>query len=103
MTEVEALDPYLLMAVLGKHVIHPGGRLSTGELFRRADFAPDQRVLDAGCGVGTTAIEVARRYGASVTALDVSPIMLERVRVAAADVKPVRGADLVGRAEGTES
>jgi hypothetical protein len=25
-TEVEALDPYLLMAVLGKRVIHPGVR-----------------------------------------------------------------------------
>ena len=33
-----------------------------------ADFQPGQRVLDFGCGVGTTAIEIARRFGAEVTA-----------------------------------
>jgi glyoxylase-like metal-dependent hydrolase (beta-lactamase superfamily II)/SAM-dependent methyltransferase len=87
--EVEALDPYMLMAVLGKRVIHPGGKLSTEELFRRADFAAGQRVLDVGCGVGTTAIEVARRYDARVTAVDISPIMLERAwsNVAAAGLE----------------
>jgi SAM-dependent methyltransferase len=88
-TEVETLDPYMLMAVLGKRVIHPGGKLSTEELFRRADFAAGQRVLDVGCGVGTTAIEIARRYGARVTAVDISSLMLERARsnVAAAGVE----------------
>jgi SAM-dependent methyltransferase len=87
--EVEALDPYMFMAVLGKRVIHPGGKLSTEELFERAGFASDQQVLDVGCGVGTTAIEVARRYGARVTAVDISPIMLERARsnVAAAGLE----------------
>jgi SAM-dependent methyltransferase len=87
--EVEALDPYMLMAVLGKRVIHPGGKRSTEELFRRAEFAPGQRVLDVGCGVGTTAIEVARRYDAHVTAVDISPIMLDRARsnVAAAGLE----------------
>jgi cyclopropane fatty-acyl-phospholipid synthase-like methyltransferase len=43
----------MLMAVLGKQVIHPGGKLSTEELFQRADFASGQRVLDVGCGAGT--------------------------------------------------
>src|SRR6266511_3184149 len=33
-TEVEQLDPYVLMAVLGKRVIHPGGWQSTEELLR---------------------------------------------------------------------
>src|SRR5262249_51485810 len=68
-TEVEKLGPYALMAVLGKRVIHPGGRRSTEELLARADFRPSQRVLDVGCGVGTTAIQIARRYGAHVTAV----------------------------------
>jgi len=47
--EVEALDPYALMAVLGKRVIHPGGRSSTEELLACADFQAGQRVLDVGC------------------------------------------------------
>ena len=57
--EVEVLDPYMLMAVLGKRVIHPGGKLSTEELLRRADFAAGQRVLDVGCGVGRPDLEAS--------------------------------------------
>ena len=79
-TDVAQLDPYAFLAVLGKRVIHPGGRRSSEELFRRADFQPDQQVLDVGCGVGTSAIAIARRFGATVTAVDLSPIMLTRAR-----------------------
>ncbi len=77
-TEVEQLDPYALMAVLGKRVIHPGGRRSTEELLQRADVQPNQQVLDVGCGVGTTAIQIARRFRARVTAVDIAPLMLAR-------------------------
>jgi SAM-dependent methyltransferase len=76
--EVAALDPYKYMAVIGKRVIHPGGRASTEALLRRASITEHDAVLDVGCGVGTTAVEVARRYGASVTACDIAPLMLER-------------------------
>jgi SAM-dependent methyltransferase len=76
--EVERLDPYAFFAVLGKRVIHPGGRTATDALIRRADFQAGQQVLDVGCGVGTTAIRVASSLGAQVTAVDVAPMMLER-------------------------
>lgn len=76
--EVAQLDPYAFFAVLGKRVIHPGGRAATERLIQRANFAPEQQVLDVGCGVGTTAIKVASDFGATVTAVDVAPLMLER-------------------------
>jgi SAM-dependent methyltransferase len=76
--EVDRLDPYAFMAVIGKRVIHPGGRRSTAELVRLAGFQRGQHVLDVGCGVATTAIEVARRFGCQVTAIDIDPLMLGR-------------------------
>jgi SAM-dependent methyltransferase len=76
--QVSDLDPYKFMAVIGKRVIHPGGRASTEALLRQAQITRLSRVLDVGCGVATTAIEIARRHGAQVTAADISPLMLER-------------------------
>lgn len=35
-------------------------------------------MLDVGCGVATTAIEIARRCRSAVNAVDISPVMLER-------------------------
>src|SRR5689334_11266916 len=74
--EIAGLDPYKFMAVLGKRVIHPGGRASTESLLRRAEINGTSRVLDVGCGVATTAVEIARCYGAEVTAVDISSVML---------------------------
>lgn len=76
--QVGRLDPYAFLAVLGKRVIHPGGRASTDQLLAWAKLRSGDRVLDIGCGVGTTAIRIARETGASVVAADVSPLMLER-------------------------
>ena len=78
--EIAALDPYQFMAELGKSVIHPGGRRSTEELFQLAELAPGMRVLDVGCGIGTTAIEIARRFDCDVVAVDIDDAMLSRAR-----------------------
>ena len=95
--EISDLDPYKFMAVIGKRVIHPGGRASTEALLRRARITGSARVLDVGCGVATTAIEIARRHGARVTAADISPLMLER---AEASVRAAGVADLVAVTSG---
>jgi SAM-dependent methyltransferase len=76
--EVKALDPYAFLAVLGKKVIHPGGRASTDRLLAWAAVQPGGRVLDVGCGVGTTAIRLVKEYGAEVVAADIAPLMRER-------------------------
>ena len=78
--DVNSLDPYSFLAVLGKRVIHPGGRRSTEELFNLAQLQAGQNALDVGCGVATTAIQMTRRFRVAVTAVDVSPLMLERAR-----------------------
>jgi SAM-dependent methyltransferase len=76
--EIDRIDPYTFLALVGKRVIHPGGRRSTEELLDQARFTAEQQVLDVGCGVGTTALRVVRRFGARVTLVDNSPLMLER-------------------------
>jgi ubiquinone/menaquinone biosynthesis C-methylase UbiE len=78
--EIHALDPYQLMAELGKTVIHPGGGRSTEELLTMAALRRGQRVLDAGCGIGTTAAEIARRFDCEVVALDINESNLDRAR-----------------------
>jgi ubiquinone/menaquinone biosynthesis C-methylase UbiE len=76
--QIQELDPYAFLAVLGKRVIHPGGRVSTDRLLHLAAIRPGERVLDIGCGVGTTAIRIAQEYGAQVVAGDIAPLMRER-------------------------
>lgn len=61
--DVRTMDPYAFFALLGKRVIHPGGRRSTEQIFELGQFSEGQRVLDIGCGVGTTAIQLASRFG----------------------------------------
>ena len=62
--EIAGLDPYKFMAVIGKRVIHPGGRDSTESHLGQVAITDTTPVLDVGCGVATTAVEIARRFGA---------------------------------------
>ena len=80
-TPIGEADPYLLFGLLGKQVIHPGGRKATEELLELAALEPGQRVLDIGCGAGTTAIEMASRFGVTVNAADISADMRDRALV----------------------
>jgi ubiquinone/menaquinone biosynthesis C-methylase UbiE len=89
--QVAEMDPYVFMAVLGKHVIHPGGRQSTQALIDQAGFQDGQQVLDVGCGVATTALEIARRHAVQLTAVDISPHMLARARRHVAAATGLRG------------
>lgn len=79
-TESAITDIVEDVAALGKKVIHIGGRPATEQVLEMARIEPDHHVLDAGCGVGTTAIEIANRFGCQVTAVDISPDLVERAR-----------------------
>jgi SAM-dependent methyltransferase len=53
--------------------------IPAARLVKFAQIAPGQNVLDVACGAGVVAVTAARR-GAVVSALDLSPVLLERAR-----------------------
>jgi ubiquinone/menaquinone biosynthesis C-methylase UbiE len=71
----------------------------TSEIIAHLDLVSGMKVLDFGCGPGRLTIPLAKQIGASgaVTAFDMQPKMLERVRVKAnqeklTNIKFVQGA-----------
>lgn len=66
---------------------------------RRVDLRPGVRFLDVGCGSGALAIPAARR-GADVVAIDLAPVMIERLaaRALAEGLSNVEGQVMNGEA-----
>lgn len=61
---------HTFLASLGKTRLRPGGVDATRWLFSQPNLTPDSIVLEVACNMGTTAIELARRYGCKVYAID---------------------------------
>jgi cyclopropane fatty-acyl-phospholipid synthase-like methyltransferase len=57
---------------VGLTVIHPGGFDATRRLLASCYMDMNSKVLDIGCGKGTTSILLAQDYGCSVVGLDLS-------------------------------
>ncbi len=69
---------------------HPEAMEHTNEIMSGfANLGPDTRVLDLGCGYGSTARYLARSYGCTVTGINISEKELElaRLRVAEAGLE----------------
>ena len=56
--DIDQMEMYRFLALVGKKVIHPGGRPSTEIVYRLANISSGNHVLEVGCGVGTTAIDI---------------------------------------------
>ena len=56
---------------------HDGGSKATSELIEFCQIGKDKHVLDIGCGTGRTACLLAKKYGCTVVAIDVSEKMLD--------------------------
>jgi arsenite methyltransferase len=57
---------------------HFGGLESTQKLVELGHIRTDAIILDVGCGVGTTACFLAKRYGCRVVGVDIHARMVER-------------------------
>ncbi|MBD3189558.1 MAG: methyltransferase domain-containing protein [Candidatus Heimdallarchaeota archaeon] len=59
---------------------HFGGTQATDELLQACNITEDYSVLDVGCGVGQTAVYIAKKYGCQVIGIDVSERMIIRAK-----------------------
>jgi SAM-dependent methyltransferase len=65
---------------LGLEILHPGGLTITRELARATGIVTGTRLLEVAAGTGETARLLAAEFGAQVTATDLSPRMIRRMR-----------------------
>ncbi len=79
---------HTFLARMGKKRLRPGGKLATEWLLNKGSFGPGTLVLEVACNMGTTAIELARRFGCTIVACDLDAAALEKAE------KNVRSANL---------
>ncbi|KXT85846.1 class I SAM-dependent methyltransferase [Streptococcus oralis] len=65
------------LAKLGKKRLRPGGKRATDWLIEQGGFSKDTLVLEVACNMGTTAIELAQRFGCKIVAVDMDSKALE--------------------------
>lgn len=63
---------------LAEDIFHPGGEDLTRKTIATMQLPRNARIADLGCGTGTTAILLAKDFGLSVNAMDISAANIER-------------------------
>ena len=66
---------------------HLGGLASTLALISACKINDQQHLLEVGCGVGATAVYLAKEVGCNVTGIDISERMIQRAKERARDDK----------------
>ena len=76
---IEQCDIFDFMANhVGLTVIHPGGFDATRKLLGSCHIDKSSKILDIGCGKGTTSILLAQKYGCTVVGLDLDEDLLSQ-------------------------
>ncbi|MBM7540284.1 methyltransferase domain-containing protein [Amphibacillus cookii] len=65
------------LARLGKTRLRPGGKQATHWLFDHVDINPDKDILEVACNQCTNAIELVKKTGCSMIAVDLDPNVVE--------------------------
>ena len=73
------------LAALGEGAAHPGGFQSTLQFLQEHPIPKSAQILEIGCGAGRTACQLAL-MGHAVTAIDQSPLMIEKAKARSADL-----------------
>jgi ubiquinone/menaquinone biosynthesis C-methylase UbiE len=71
-------------------IMRPGGIALTQHMLKRANISKSARILDIGCGCGTTAAFL-HGLGFEALGLDCSPVLIARARARYTDVTFIKG------------
>lgn len=66
----EQESDYAFLARMGRTRVRPGGKRATEWLLGQVPFTRETRVLEVACGTGATSMDIARRYGCHIEAVD---------------------------------
>lgn len=80
------------LARLGKRRLRPGGVAATNWLMEQGEFYPGMQVLEVACNMGTTSIELAKKYQVQITGIDLNRKALEKAQV---NIKKAHLEDLI--------
>ncbi len=80
---VEEMNYFELLAWLGIGSSHPGGFPATRQNLNALQIKPEEYVLDAGCGSGLTACQLAKTIGCKIIGVDINPQMIEKASLRA--------------------
>lgn len=61
---------HTFLAKLGKKRLRPGGKEATEWLFNQVEITENTTILEVACNMGTTAIELVKKFGCNVVAID---------------------------------
>jgi cyclopropane fatty-acyl-phospholipid synthase-like methyltransferase len=67
-----------VLAAAGKKILRPGGKSATEQLFKWANFQPDETVLELASSFGYSAIALAKRFGVKVVGVEKNPASVAR-------------------------
>jgi ubiquinone/menaquinone biosynthesis C-methylase UbiE len=77
----EACDTFQFMAKkLGLSVLHPGGLDATRKLARLSGIRNGSKIIDLGCGKGSSSMLLAKKYGCHIEGVDIDERLLSNAR-----------------------
>ena len=75
---MEAGHEFLLR--MGKTRLRPGGIEATNWLLNSVEITPETQILEVACNIGTTTVELVKRFHCHVTAIDLNVDVLPKTK-----------------------
>lgn len=79
--KVERIPGHVLLASLGKKRLRPGGVEATNWLIENAHIDSNSKILEVACNMGTTLIDIVKKYNCRAIGVDKDAEALEQAKI----------------------